>query len=157
MTDSGLQGWHVSLFVTLLVLLIQWLAHQVLPAGRSGAATGVRPAGKSQAAGRAAGEPETTEPRRRELAGKRLRAGYLAALGAIAVVIVAVSLLGPTLADQLAGVTATALGSITLWLAWLSYKESVKLSAMIQTGATPEEIETGAKTETDQSTRNRAT
>jgi hypothetical protein len=117
MTDSGLQGWHVSLFVTLAILVIQWLVHLVLPAARSEPEPETRPA----------------PPQQRDVVNKRVRAGFLAGLGAVALVIVAVSLLGPALADQLAGVTATTLGGISLWLAWLNYKESVKLSSMIQT------------------------
>jgi hypothetical protein len=119
MTDSGLQGWHVSLFVSAgigILVLIEWSIVRLFR--RDG------------------------EPARRDVQGQlvdsRVRAGLLVLLTAVAVVIVAVSMLGPSLADQLAGVTAAVLGVITLGLAYLSYQESLKLSAQLRAAADPD-------------------
>lgn len=119
MTDSGLQGWHVPLFVSAglgLIVVIEWAI--------------------SRLAGRGA------EPQRQDVKGQlvdsRVRAGLLILLTAVAVVIVAVSMLGPSLADQLAGVTAAVLGVITLGLAYLSYQESLKLSARLRADHKPD-------------------
>jgi hypothetical protein len=118
MTTSGLQGWHIPLFVTAAILLVQLVVDRVL--------TNVYADRKPKP------QPRPTRPEaERELAGKRLRVGILVALGVIAVPLFAVSFLGPTLADQLAGATGTGLGALTLWLAWQSHKESKRLSAYL--------------------------
>lgn len=116
MTESGLQGWHVSLFVSAgigIIVLIEWSIVRLF---------------------RRDGET-TRRDVRGQLVDSRVRAGLLVLLSAVAVVIVAVSMLGPSLADQLAGVTAAVLGVITLGLAYLSYQESVKLSARLRATA----------------------
>ncbi|MEV6306770.1 hypothetical protein AB0M02_45745 [Actinoplanes sp. NPDC051861] len=128
MTGSGLQGWHVSLFVSFgiaLIVVIEWIIAAALRGGRS--------------------QPQTPKAR---LVDNRVRAGLLVLLSAVAVVIVAVGLLGPSLADQLAGVTAAVLGVVTMALAYLSYQESLKLSAQIRAAAESKDV---------QSEENRAT
>jgi hypothetical protein len=120
MSFPDLQGWHVSLFVTVAILLLQMIVDRVIA---------------RIYAGRPATDP--APPRRREemeveLAGTKLRTGVLVVVGGIALPIFAVSLLGPTLADQLAGVTGTVLGAITLLLAWRTREESKKLAAEVR-------------------------
>ncbi|MEU4623160.1 hypothetical protein AB0G04_24700 [Actinoplanes sp. NPDC023801] len=119
MSLSGLQGWHIPLFVTAVILLAQLVADRILANVHADRKPKPRP------------EPSRPEVER-ELAGKRLRAGVLVALGVIAVPLFAVSFLGPTLADQLAGATGTGLGGLTLWLAWQSHRESKRLSAYLE-------------------------
>lgn len=121
MTGSGLQGWHVTLFVTAAIALIatvEWLVN---------APPWKRPTLRGQAL--------DTRQARGYVATKRLRAALLVMLALVAVVIVPVGMFGPTLADQLAGVTAVPLGAITLVLAYLSYRESREMSALLRTAA----------------------
>ncbi|SDT66084.1 hypothetical protein [Actinoplanes derwentensis] len=120
MTSPGLQGWHVSLGVTVAILVIQYVADQVLKR--------VYAARESEPPPR---QPSPAEMER-QLAGKHLRIGVLAVLGSIAVPVFAVSFLGPTLADQLAGATGTGLGGLTLWLAWQTHKESKRLAELLK-------------------------
>jgi hypothetical protein len=118
MTGSGLQGWHVTLFVTAAITLIatiEWLIN---------APPWKRPALEDQGL--------DDRQARGYVLTKRLRAGLLALLALVAVVIVPVGMFGPTLADQLAGVTAVPLGGITLILAYLSYRESREMSALLR-------------------------
>ncbi|WP_430789635.1 hypothetical protein [Actinoplanes sp. G11-F43] len=115
MTSSGLQGWHISLYVTVVILVIQLVVDQVLK--RLYTDKDAKPAAEDS-------RPDAVN---RRLAGKRLRVTVLVALGCIAVPLFGISFLGPTLADQLAGATGTGLGGLTLWLAWQTHKESKKL------------------------------
>ncbi|GIF37519.1 hypothetical protein [Actinoplanes xinjiangensis] len=121
MTGSGVQGWHVTLFVTAAITLIatiEWLINA--PPWKRPSLTG-----------------HGLDPRqaRGYVMTKRLRAALLVLLALVAVVIVPVGMLGPTLADQLAGVTAVPLGGITLILAYLSYRESREMSALLRNSA----------------------
>lgn len=119
MTMTDLQGWHISLYVTVAVLVVQLVVDQILKRLHSGE---TRPA---------PAEPRPEELNR-QLTGKRLRVGVLVVLGVIAVPLFAVSFLGPTLADQLAGATGTGLGGLTLWLAWQTHKESRRLLTYLE-------------------------
>ncbi|GAA1625954.1 hypothetical protein [Actinoplanes couchii] len=120
MSWPGLQGWHISIYVTVAILVIQFIVDQVLKRIYAGRGT----------------EPPVPEPTpealNRQLGGKRLRTGILALLGSIAVPLFAISVLGPNLADQLAGATGTGLGGLTLWLAWQTHKESQRLADYLQ-------------------------
>ncbi|MDI6098151.1 hypothetical protein QLQ12_05985 [Actinoplanes sp. NEAU-A12] len=120
MSSPDLQGWHVSLFVTVAILLIQVIVDRVIARVYDGEPS-----------------PDSVpEPRKEdvevELAGTKLRTGVLVVVGGIALPVFAVSLLGPTLADQLAGVTGTVLGGVTLLLAWRTREESKRLAAEVR-------------------------
>lgn len=118
--SSGLQGWHIPLFVTAAILLLQLVVDQVLKRVYADRKPKPQP------------QPARPEDVERQLAGKRLRVGILVMLGCIAVPLFAVSFLGPSLADQLAGATGTGLGALTLWLAWQTYLESRRLSIHLE-------------------------
>ncbi|HWS32039.1 MAG TPA: hypothetical protein VN408_04765 [Actinoplanes sp.] len=116
MSWPGMQGWHISIYVTVAVLVIQFIVDQVL----------------KRVYTTKEDEPLAPQPTpqalNRQLGGKRLRTIILSLLGVVAVPLFAVSVLGPTLADQLAGATGTGLGTLTLWLAWQTHKESQRLA-----------------------------
>ena len=116
MTGTGLQAWHVSVFVTAAIVLIEVVVYFTLKLrGRS------RPAGLQ---GR--------------LYDKRLRTAGLVLLVVLALGM-AVAALGPSLADQLAGVTAAALAAVGVWLAFRSYQETVRLAHEIRAGRNTED------------------
>ena len=108
MIDTGLQAWQIPIFVTGAILLFEGIVYLVL-----------RARGK---------DPATSAG---SLSNKWIRTGGLVLLSLLAL-IMAVAALGPALADQLAGVTATALAAAGDGLSWRSYQDTGRLAAELR-------------------------